>query len=387
MSAIAPIQFPGQPPTNGGSGGFPLQRMPQELILEILRQMDNNNISLVPISNTSRLMRGLSIPIIFRVSQISCAEDALADHVMLVFRNRLILRSIQVLSIYTEGPPTSRTPGRFVQVQGPKAACRPSTPTDIMFLIGELDNLRELRMDFRFKATLSLIRPLSRIMDSVQWDLSLVTALSFPVTTDIGFIVTGFPNLKAFSFEAPLNKPLSSIDGLSDLASILGPQLAYIQICKMRWDASDFQEVQAIFPQISRLTMGGTMAFGGSPVRPRWDLQLATGHLTPMANLNVLALSDERCQASSPLDAILPVHYQASTMAKKLLPAIGFHDARSRRYDQAWRVWQNLPNLEVLYIMDRSFQGHCFVPVKDKQGQLIDVKFSDGVQKFPWPVV
>ncbi|KAI3544977.1 F-box domain-containing protein [Colletotrichum abscissum] len=387
MSAIAPIQFPGQPPTNGGSGGFPLQRMPQELILEILRQMDNNNISLLPISKTSRLMRGLSIPIIFRVAQISCAEDALADHVMLVFRNRLILRSIQVLSIYTEGPPTSRTPGRFVQVQGPKAACRPSTPTDIMFLIGELDNLREIRMDFRFKATLSLIRPLSRIMDAVQWDLSLVTALSFPVTTDIGFIVTGFPNLKAFSFEAPLNKPLSSIDGLSDLASILGPQLAYIQICKMRWDASDFQEVQAIFPQISRLTMGGTMAFGGSPVRPRWDLQLATGHLTPMANLKVLALSDERCQASSPLDAILPVHYQASTMAKKLLPAIGFHDARSRRYDQAWRVWQNLPNLEVLYIMDRAFQGHCFVPVKDKQGQLVDVKFSDGVQEFPWPVV
>lgn len=129
-------------------------------------------------------------------------------------------------------------------------------------------------MDFRFKATLSLIRPLSRIMDSVQWDFSSVTALSFPITSDIGFIVTAFPNLQAFSFEAPLNRRLSSIDGLSDLASILGPQLAYIQICKMRWDVIDFQEVQAIFPQISRLTMGGTMAFGGSPVRPRWDLQV-----------------------------------------------------------------------------------------------------------------
>ncbi|KXH64879.1 F-box domain-containing protein [Colletotrichum nymphaeae SA-01] len=386
MSAIAPIQFPSQPPTNGGNGGFPLQRMPQELILEIMRQMDANNISLLPISSTSRLMRGLSIPIIFRVSQISCAEDALAGRVMRVCRNKLILRSVQVLSIYTEGPPTSRTPGRFIQIQGPKAACGPSTPRDVMALIGEMHNLRELRMDFRFKATLSLIRPVSRKMDSVQYDFLSITALSFPITSDIGFIVTAFPNLKAFSFEAPLNRQLSSIDGLSDLASILGPQLASIQICKMRWEVSDFQEVQAIFPQISRLTMGGTMAFGGSPVRPRWDLQLATGHLTPMANLKVLALSDERGLASSPLDAILPVHYQASTMAKKLLPAIGFHDARSRRYDQAWRVWQNLPNLEVLYIMDRSFQGHCLVPVKDNQGQLIDVKFSEGVQKFPWPV-
>lgn len=115
--------------------------------------------------------------------------------------------------------------------------------------------------------------------------------------------------------------------------------------------------------------------------------QLATRHLTPMANLKVLALSDERCLASSPLDAILPVHYQASTISKKLLPAIGFHDARSRRYDQAWKVWQNLPNLDVLYIMDRSFEGHCFVPIKDKQGHIIDVKFTDNVEKLAWPTV
>lgn len=106
-----------------------------------------------------------------------------------------------------------------------------------------------------------------------------------------------------------------------------------------------------------------------------------------MANLKVLALSDERCLASSPLDAILPVHYQASTISKKLLPAIGFHDARSRRYDQAWKVWQNLPNLDVLYIMDRSFEGHCFVPIKDKQGHIIDVKFTDNVEKLAWPTV
>ncbi|KAJ0296782.1 uncharacterized protein N0V96_000921 [Colletotrichum fioriniae] len=387
MSAIVPIQLPGQPPTNDGRGEFPLRRMPQELILEILRQMENNNISLVPISNTCQLMRYLSIPTIFRVAQISCAEDTLADHVMRVFRNKSIVRSVQVLSIYTEGPPTSRTPGRFVQIQGPVASCRPSTPTDLMFLMGELHNLQELRLDFRFKATVSLIRPLSRIIDSPQWDLSMVTALSFPVTTGVGFIVTAFPNLRAFSFEAPLNRRLDSIDGLSDLANILGPQLAYIQICKMRWDASDFQEVQAIFPHTSHVSMGGTMAFGGSPVRPRWDLQLATRHLTPMANLKVLALSDERCLASSPLDAILPVHYQASTISKKLLPAIGFHDARSRRYDQAWKVWQNLPNLDVLYIMDRSFEGHCFVPIKDKQGHIIDVKFTDNVEKLAWPTV
>ncbi|KXH60391.1 F-box domain-containing protein [Colletotrichum salicis] len=382
--------------TTDSGDGFPLQQMPNELILEVLHHMDDNNISLLPISMTCRLMRRLSVGMLFRVAQISCAEKDLPDRVREIRRNRPILRAIRTLSIYTESPPASRTPSNFPRIPNVKFNGRPSNATELARMLIALPILEELRLDFRFKATVSLIKPFIRLLkrEPGQWSLTHVKALTFPATADLSFIVDAFPHLRALSFEAPLNKPLNSIKGLSEVVNSLGPQLAYVQICKMRWDYNDFQEVASMFPHTTHLTIGGTMAFGGPPTLPNWDLKEATRLLRPMTNLKVLALSDERCRSSLSLDPIVPAHRRASTIATKLLPAIGFHNARSRRTDQAWGIWQNLrlPKLDILYLMDRTFEGHCFVPVKamvkNKQGQeqeqIVDVKVTDDPQEPAW---
>ncbi|KAL2876304.1 hypothetical protein SGCOL_008480 [Colletotrichum sp. CLE4] len=386
---------PGQTLTavSGDSGdGFPLQQMPNELILEVLHHMDDNNISLLPISMTCRLMRRLSVSMLFQVSQISCAEKDLPDRVRDIRWNRSILCAIRTLSIYTESPPASRTPSNFPRIPNVKFNGRPSYATELARMLIALSILEELRLDFRFKATVSLIKPFIRHLerDPDQWSLTHVMALTFPATANLSFIVDAFPHLRALSFEAPLNKSLNSIEGLNKVVDSLGPQLAYVQICKMRWDYSDFQEVTRMFPHTTHLTIGGAMAFGGPPTRPNWDLKQATRLLRPMTNLKVLALSDERCR--SWLNPILPAHRRASTIATKLLPAIGFHDARSRRTDQAWGIWQRLPKLDILYLMDRAFEGHCFVPVKAmvrdeqerEQEQIVDVKVTDDPQELAW---
>ncbi|OHF01623.1 F-box domain-containing protein [Colletotrichum orchidophilum] len=389
MSSLSSSQVP----AGGSTGAFPLHKLPRDLVVEVVRQLDkmkcdptnqDDDISLVPLSMTCRLLRDVSVPFVFRVAQLTTAEHLLADHIESVEMKDEICRSIHVLSIYTEGPSASRTPATFSQIQGIRLPCEKSAARDLAFFIDSLPNLQELRLDFRFKAVMSLIKPLRRTLELHEMDFTSITALSFPVATDLTFIATMFPNLRALSIEAPVNRTLNQIAGLRHVSRSFGAQLVYVQLCKMRWERSDFRDIQRMFPHVTHLTIGGSMAFGGPPGRPTWDLRAATKDIQSLRKLQVLAISDERSVTS--LSPISPVHHRASIIASKLKPVIGFHNDRSRRTDQAWGIIQNLPNLKVVYIVNRSFSGDCFVPIKDNHGVVIDLKTSEAFEEQVWPV-
>ncbi|KAK1986884.1 F-box domain-containing protein [Colletotrichum cereale] len=265
-----------------------LVMLPRELIIEIAKMLDaDRDAKLSPLSLVNRALRDLTIPMLFRRMQLTTGEDELLEHLDNIQSNRAILDAVRILGIYSEGCSTVRTPLQNV-ILGYGENCKRGTAIVLADVLFDMPNLQDLRLDLRFKANLSLIGPLRRTFKQQFMQFHLITALNFPMKTDIKFIPDVFPNLQALSLELH-NAP----DLTPDLRHISQHvRLKYLELWKARWGPSDFLGIPTLFPNVSHLTIGGAMAIGNRP-RAMQSLSNIGPTLARLANLRVLAISNE----------------------------------------------------------------------------------------------
>ncbi|KAK2046254.1 F-box domain-containing protein [Colletotrichum somersetense] len=271
-----------------GNRGSPLVKLPTELIFGIAKLLDADpDAKISPLSLVNRALRELSIPTLFQTMQLTTAEDELLEHIQDIQDNGAILDSVVVMGIYSEGSSTMRTPYQNVHL-GFGQNCKRGTANELAELILNLRNLRDLRLDLRFKANTSLIGPLRRTFDKQYMMFPLVTALAFPMKTDLKFIPDVFPNLRAISLE--LQKAPDVTPDVVYISKHL--QLEYLELWKARWDQSDLSSIPTLFRNVTHLTIGGMMGFG-SPNGTMHSLSGVCPMLQRMPNLRVLAITNE----------------------------------------------------------------------------------------------
>ncbi|KAK2027596.1 F-box domain-containing protein [Colletotrichum zoysiae] len=270
---------------NSGNHGSPLVKLPTELLFEIVKLLDADpDAKLSPLSLVNRFLRELSIPTLFRTMQLTTRENKLLEHIEDIEDNEAILDSVVVMGIYSEGFSTTRTPYQNVHL-GHGQNCKRGTAYELAGLILSLPNLQDLRLDLRFKANTSLIGPLRRSFDKRYLMFPDITALAFPMKTDLKFIPEVFPNLRAISLE--LQKAPNATPDVRYLSMHL--QLEYLELWKARWDQSDLQGIPTLFRHVTHLTIGGMMTFS----RTMGSLTGFCPVLEELPNLRVLAITND----------------------------------------------------------------------------------------------
>ncbi|KDN64239.1 putative F-box domain-containing protein [Colletotrichum sublineola] len=395
LASLAPLasQAPGHtdPGTGGGSKRAQLVTLPRELIIEIAKLLEADpDAKVSPLSLVNRTLRDLSIPSLFRTMQLTTAEDDLLEHIDDIHGNRAILDCVFILGIYSEGSSTFRTPYQNVFL-GYGENCKRGTAAILADLIFDIPHLTDLRLDLRFKANTSLIGPLRRTFKQQYMSFHVITALSFPMKTDIKFIPEVFPNLTALSLE--LHKAPDMTPDLAYISQHL--QLEYLELWKARWGPGDFVGIPTLFPNIKSLTIGGMIALG-SRLGTLPSLSIATAYresviqsisntLRQLPNLRVLAISNESfCNRQT---RNVKAFDRSCRIRDKLARSDAWTAHRGERLDDAWKFFNSLPDLEVVYIMDQSYNAHCFVPVKNQAGRVVDAQVATTEQQTPWPVV
>ncbi|WDK10798.1 F-box domain-containing protein [Colletotrichum graminicola] len=375
---LVPQAFNLPDPDTGGPSSFPLVKLPREIIIEIAKLLEADpDAKVSPLSLVNRTLRDLSVPSLFRTMQLTTAEDDLLEHMDSINGKRAILDSV-VLGIYSEGSSTVRTPYQNIHL-GYGENCKRGTAAILADLILDLPKLRDLRLDLRFKANTSLIGPLRRAFNQQYIMFPNITALTFPMKTDIKFIPEVFPNLRALSLE--LHKAPGQTPDVVYISQHI--ELEYLELWKARWSYFDFASIPTLFRNVKHLTIGGMMGFRGALGHLHSLADVGTA-LQPMPNLRVLAISNEvffnrRTQNVKAFD-------RSCRIRENLERSVGWTARRGERLDDAWKLFRSLPNLEVVYIMDRHYNAHCFVPVKNKDGRVIDAQVASG-QETVWPVV
>ncbi|KAK1991857.1 hypothetical protein LX36DRAFT_715765 [Colletotrichum falcatum] len=355
-----------------------LDKLPLELIFEITKILEvDPDAKIGPLSLVNRALRDLIIPSLFHTLQLTTAEDELLEHINDIFYKPAILDSVRVMGIYSEGSSTVRTPYQNVYL-GYGENCKRGTGARLVDMILNMINMKELRLDLRFKANTSLIGPLRRALHQNRIFMPQITALSFPMKTDLEFIPEVFPNLRALSLE--LHKPADHTPDVVYLSQHY--QLEYLELWKARWDLPDFAGIPRLFRNVKYLTIGGMMAFG-SRLGTLRSLSGICPTLQQMPNLRVLAISNESfCNRET---RNVKAFDRSCRIRDTLARSDGWTARRGQRLDDAWSLFSSLPLLEVVYIMDRYYNAHCFVPVKDSAGQVIDALVASG-QETAWPV-
>ncbi|KAK1569383.1 uncharacterized protein LY79DRAFT_584758 [Colletotrichum navitas] len=379
MASLALQAFGLADPDTGSPSGFPLVKLPREIIIEIAKMLEADpDAKVSPLSLVNRTLRDLSIPSLFRTMQLTTAEDELLRHMDNIHGKRTILDSVYVLGIYSEGSSTLRTPYQNVFL-GYGENCKRGTAAVLADLLFDLPNLRDLRLDLRFRANASLIGPLRRTFKQQYMQFPLVTALTFPMKTDIKFIPDVFPNLRALSLE--LHKAPDQTPDVVYISQHI--ELEYLELWKARWDYSDLASIPTLFRNVKHLTIGGMMGFGST----HGNLRSISGvgiMLRQMTNLKVLAISNESFYNHRTRN--VKAFDRSCRIRDKLESSVGWTARRGERLDDAYKLFDTLPNLEVVYIMDRYYNAHCFVPVKNKAGRAIDAQVANE-QETAWPVV
>ncbi|KAK2018515.1 F-box domain-containing protein [Colletotrichum eremochloae] len=291
LASLAPLasQAPGHTdPGTGGSNRAQLVTLPRELIIEIAKLLEADpDAKVSPLSLVNRTLRDLSIPSLFRTMQLTTTEDDLLEHIDDIHGNRAILDCVFILGIYSEGSSTFRTPYQNVFL-GYGENCKRGTAAILADLIFDIPHLTDLRLDLRFKANTSLIGPLRRTFKQQYMSFHVITALSFPMKTDIKFIPEVFPNLTALSLE--LHKAPDVTPDLVYISQHL--ELEYLELWKARWGPGDFVGIPTLFPNIKSLTIGGMIALG-SRLGTLPSLPSISNTLRQLPNLRVLAISNE----------------------------------------------------------------------------------------------
>ncbi|KAK2059728.1 hypothetical protein LY76DRAFT_645245 [Colletotrichum caudatum] len=375
------LQAPGYANLHTSSNhGSPLVNLPTELLVEIVKLLDSDPDARVsPLSLVNRALRELTIPTVFHTMQLTTAENKLHEHIEDIEDNEFILNSVVVMGIYSEGSSTKHTPSQSVHLtRGRNRNCKQGTANALALLILNVRNLRDLRLDLRFRANTSLIGPLRRTFDKRYLMFSQVTALAFPMKTDLEFIPEVFPNLRALSLE--LQKAPDVTPGVVYISRNL--QLEYLELWKASWNQADFDGMPDGFRNVTHLTMGGMMDFGGPNATMR---SLAGAHrmLQQMPNLRVLAITNEKFSKHQTRN--VKVFDRSCKMHRWVADTDVWTFHRSERLDDAWGMFDSVPSLEVVYIMDQFYNSHCFVPVKNKAGRAVDAKIATG-QETPWPL-